>query len=243
MGKQLTIIPDVHGRPFWRRAVEAAPGDGKIVFLGDYLDPYPWEEITPGDATRMLREIIALKKERPADIGLLLGNHDMGYLDPDINFCRRDQFGAQRNKAILEDNLDLFDICHTEQMDGIPVLFTHAGIGASWIDRHRDILGDGPFLPESLNTMLHDGSLRPSLYGILSDASWSRGGDAPTGSPIWADIDEFLGGEPYLGGFFHVFGHSLHEGGPVMAGNAGVCLDCRQAFLLTEDPLALTPLP
>ena len=37
------IIPDVHGRDFWKDAANRFPGN--IVFLGDYLDPYPLEEI------------------------------------------------------------------------------------------------------------------------------------------------------------------------------------------------------
>ena len=82
MGKVLTIIPDVHGRSFWRRAVQDAPEDGTVIFLGDYLDPYPWEEITPGDATRMLQEIIALKMARPDRVVLILGNHDMDTSTP-----------------------------------------------------------------------------------------------------------------------------------------------------------------
>lgn len=39
-----TIIPDVHGRPFWRDAVldvDTTP----VVFLGDYLDPYPQDGV------------------------------------------------------------------------------------------------------------------------------------------------------------------------------------------------------
>lgn len=40
------IIPDVHGRDFWKDAANRFPGN--IVFLGDYLDPYPLEGISPG---------------------------------------------------------------------------------------------------------------------------------------------------------------------------------------------------
>ena len=46
----LVIIPDVHGRPFWREAVRLRPEE-EFIFLGDYLDPYPDEGIT-GDGTR-----------------------------------------------------------------------------------------------------------------------------------------------------------------------------------------------
>ena len=34
---KITIIPDFHGRPFWRDAVKDV-ADTPIVFLGDYLD-------------------------------------------------------------------------------------------------------------------------------------------------------------------------------------------------------------
>ena len=44
---KLTIIPDVHGRPFWRDAVKDV-ADTPVVFLGDYLDPYPQDMVTWG---------------------------------------------------------------------------------------------------------------------------------------------------------------------------------------------------
>ena len=36
----ITIIPDIHGRVFWKKAVDSASKDDTIVFLGDYLDMY-----------------------------------------------------------------------------------------------------------------------------------------------------------------------------------------------------------
>ena len=58
------IIPDVHGRPFWRTAVKGQEGE-KIIFLGDYVDPYDWEGILPGEAFKELKDIIEFKKEHP----------------------------------------------------------------------------------------------------------------------------------------------------------------------------------
>ena len=83
----MIIIPDVHGRRFWRDAVKGHEED-KIVFLGDYVDPYEWEGITPGDAFLELKDIIAFKKAHPDNVTLLLGNHDLGYLDYAICTCR-----------------------------------------------------------------------------------------------------------------------------------------------------------
>ena len=49
------IIPDVHGRTFWKYAIQQYPiekyPDIKIIFLGDYLDPYTsFEGITKNEA-------------------------------------------------------------------------------------------------------------------------------------------------------------------------------------------------
>ena len=42
---QILLIPDVHGRQFWKQPVMEVleNTNAKIVFLGDYLDVYPQE--------------------------------------------------------------------------------------------------------------------------------------------------------------------------------------------------------
>ena len=38
---KVLVIPDVHSRKFWRKAIADNIGNvDKIIFLGDYLDPY-----------------------------------------------------------------------------------------------------------------------------------------------------------------------------------------------------------
>ena len=59
----ITIIPDIHGRVFWKKAVDSASKDDTIVFLGDYLDMY-WVDS------------MDFKKSNPERVVLLLGNHD-----------------------------------------------------------------------------------------------------------------------------------------------------------------------
>ena len=66
----LTIIPDVHGRPFWRDAVHTRPDDD-FIFLGDYLDPYPDEGVSREDAFAGLLDIIEFKKRNPDRVTLL----------------------------------------------------------------------------------------------------------------------------------------------------------------------------
>lgn len=226
------IIPDVHGRRFWRKAVQGHE-DERIVFLGDYLDPYQREEITPGDSYRELRDIIAFKKAHPDNVVLLLGNHDLGYLDQSVCSCRRDIFGYDRNRRLLESNLDLFDLVHETDIDGTKVLFSHAGIRQEWVRYNDWLFCGGDFDPLVLNSMLHEPSLRDDLMLALSQVSLYRGGYDPVGSPVWADANELMDSGDFLPGYLHVFGHTAHKGGPVLIRTEqgdGWCMDCADAF-------------
>jgi len=49
------IVPDVHGRPFWK---DAKDYDCDIIFLGDYLDPYGFEGINNIQALDNFKEIL-----------------------------------------------------------------------------------------------------------------------------------------------------------------------------------------
>ena len=59
--ERLIIIPDVHGRDFWRETVEINAGE-EYIFLGDYLDPYDDEGITDAVAFGGLQDIIRFKQ-------------------------------------------------------------------------------------------------------------------------------------------------------------------------------------
>lgn len=237
MSKNWIIIPDVHGRTFWREAVRGRENEN-IIFLGDYLDPYPSEGITPEKAYRELLDIIDFKKEHMDNVVLLLGNHDLGYLDPEINMVRRDTKGAMRNYRILHENLNLFDLVHSAEIGGKRVLFSHAGIRNSWAEECARLFGSDRFEPSVLNEMLHS----PKKWSLLSSAlSWvssHRGGYDRCGSVVWTDLLEFAYNDDFLPGYTQVFGHTLHEGAPILVRGTdgeGLCMDCREAFMLDGD--------
>jgi len=72
----ILCIGDLHGRTFWKKAVEDNIDKvDKIIFIGDYLDPYPFEGITRKDAIRNFQEVIEFKRGSPEKVTLLLGNH------------------------------------------------------------------------------------------------------------------------------------------------------------------------
>lgn len=85
---KVLVIPDIHCRNFWRKTIsDNADKVDKVIFLGDYLDPYLNEiEENPelmeceyfGDSKnllKMLEDIISLKKNESDKYILLTGNH------------------------------------------------------------------------------------------------------------------------------------------------------------------------
>lgn len=231
------IIPDIHGRTFWKEAIKGHE-NGNIVFLGDYLDPYSFEGISPAQATLNLEEIIAFKKEHMNSVVLLLGNHDLGYLDRRVCKCRHDYPGEAYNRKLLLDNLELFDLVHITSIRTHKVLFSHAGLSKNWIRVNGSLFGDGRFSPGVLNEMLHDKSTHPNLMQALAQVSFYRGGYDDCGSPVWADANELLETGDFFPGYLHVFGHTLHAGGPVLIRaeqGDGWCMDCAEGFRMDQN--------
>ena len=70
------IIPDLHLREFWKDEVK--DWNGSIIFLGDYLDPYPyeWKDEYP-NSIQYLLDILNFKDQNPDRVTLLLGNHKL----------------------------------------------------------------------------------------------------------------------------------------------------------------------
>lgn len=124
---KIIIVPDVHGRTFWRLAKEKINEIDRVVFLGDYLDPYPVEDISPEKAIEELKKIINFKKEFSEKVILLIGNHDYHYMNllKEIFPCSRYDFkNAQKIEQIFNDNQELFQVLYKEGK----YLFSHAGV-------------------------------------------------------------------------------------------------------------------
>lgn len=62
---KIIIIPDLHGREFWRGAANDMDVDTQVVFLGDYLDPYEDDWIYWSDAFQGFKDAIAFKEAHP----------------------------------------------------------------------------------------------------------------------------------------------------------------------------------
>jgi hypothetical protein len=105
------ILGDIHGSTFWKTAVAENPYC-RYVFLGDYLDGK--DDMNFYSEIANLQEIINFKKANPDNVILLLGNHDLMYIEYE--------------EPLFVDNLPLFQNAY--QSDNI--VFTHAGIVHKW---------------------------------------------------------------------------------------------------------------
>ena len=213
---KILIVPDVHGRAFWHRAMELVDQVDQIVFLGDYLDPYSHEGISFDLALEEFNKILEFKKEYPELVTLLVGNHDMHYIIEDFMDCSR------RNTAMLDQlhklynsNLDLFNLIHIED----DWLFSHAGVYKGWMDKYE-------FTLEDLNLKTFLGSHWPAL----EDLSMYRGGYNYVGSCVWADIRESLKNELFPG-YKQVVGHTQLNEKPYITDKI-MCVDVRRCFIL-----------
>ena len=224
----LLVIPDVHGRNFWREAVNRRNWS-HVLFLGDYTDPYPHEHITVEDAYASLLDIIGFARTAPSEVTLLLGNHDMHYMS---NMFKRLAKGsryshrmAERYIAAFRGNYQLFGLAFEAEYEGERCLFTHAGVVPEWYDSHARLIGT--LSADNLN------ALATTAEGVmaLSDVGWSRGGLAPAGGPLWADCDEMRAREGWP---YQVFGHTQnYENQPVVTPHYA-CVDTHRAYLLGE---------
>jgi len=230
----MIIIPDIHGRSFWHGIVAAYP-DEQFLFLGDYIDPYPWEGLKPTDGIEQLERVIALKRSNPSRVILLLGNHDLAYIYPStIKASRHNSFYEDTIQQIFVDNLECFQMAYAKQIAGKEYVFSHAGFHPAWVESHASVFNKAnsySTLVSLCNELLRGEDI--SFICSLADISASRYGSSASGSMIWADEEEYVG-IPLPKHVYQVFGHTQQDESAIIT-SYYACLDCRMGFQLNEE--------
>lgn len=235
------IIPDVHGRDFWREPVKKVLEDtsAHIVFLGDYTDGYPQEWDIEFDYLQHtvdnFKQILDLKKQYPDRITLLIGNHDCGYaIGDDICSSRMDRLHRRELEKLFQENKESFQLAYECDIASKHIIFSHAGILKGWADM---IWGDEAKDPEfNIVERLNNAWLTDD-YAILDTLgdydSWRGWGGYQYGSPVWSDIRSWaeVTLEETYG--FNIVGHTQLQR-PVVLGQIAD-LDCRKAFYLDDQ--------
>ena len=123
---KLLIVPDVHGRDFWMNPCKDIKKYDKIIFLGDYHDPYPFQVSEHTSRKRLREDLVPFVENNRDKVVCLLGNHDCNYTIG-VMADRHDHFNHDQVKALLERmNLQL------AYQEG-NFLFTHSGVNSEYI--------------------------------------------------------------------------------------------------------------
>jgi len=252
----LLVIADLHGRKFWRKVIaDNSDKVDKVIFLGDYLDPYMNEIEEDTDSMEcndfydcynlmnMLNDIISLKKNEPDKYILLTGNHTDSYIWPKFKAATRTDYrNWEKYHKFITDNLSFFNLVWIEN----DVIFSHAGISQGWAERvwkKLEYPADELSSVMEIAVMLRDTPLTEftnDYINIISDISHYRYGDMFYGSCEWADLREHIDkvidpqNNKFIGkgedGIFQVFGHTQLKDKLVC--DKWACLDCRKAFII-----------
>lgn len=185
------VLPDIHGRDFWKESCKNIDQFTKVIFLGDYFDPYDFENISVTDCIDNFKEILELKKNNMDKVVLLLGNHDYPYYS-DVYYhfskyhCRHSKFYHNEITDLFVKNKEYFKLCHVEG----DILFTHAGIESGWLYNvvgcnEKSNIND---ICNVINELQDNIEGQHKLYMITS----KRGGWNKYGSCIWTDIHDMM---------------------------------------------------
>lgn len=247
---KLLVIPDVHGRTFWEDILPYVNTNEyeKIIFLGDYLDPYPIENISNKQAYNNFHKILDLKKENKDKIILLLGNHDLGYLDDNICNCRKIKELDEEIFYTFLDNKDLFNITYRLEAKDKTILFSHAGFTRTFIEIMKNTFMDDNEWAciDSLDEWFHQNVAKHvrKVYNLFAFCGRERGGMHPTGSCVWADTNETICSESCLDNTIQIFGHTRLDHIPMYTSMNKTmnCIDSQRVFIFDTETLELSEL-
>ena len=217
---KILIVPDIHGRSFWHRAEELVNDVDKIVFLGDYLDPYGYEGITFDMALEEFEKILEFKDKYNDKVVLLIGNHDCHYISTSFMDCSRLNYLKRQDiHELYMKHIDKFNLVWEYDK----WLFSHAGVHQEWMELCQFTIDD-----------LKDfKTFREENFPSLACLSFYRGGWNTVGSCVWADLRESIKHE-LLPEFHHIVGHTQLEANPYRDKNI-TCVDVRRCFILDTE--------
>lgn len=242
----ILLIGDIHGRNFWKKPIQDVI-DGKldverIIFIGDYFDPYPSEGITEMDAIKNFLDLYDTVTNNLSShmYRFLVGNHDFHY----ISDYFYDMAGSTRYSDKYENTikgffkdvmkpLDMRFACR-EDIGGETVYFSHAGISNSWYKELKSKYDKDEWDVLFTTKVSDKVDKRDKFVRLLGQIGEMRGGYNKTGSCLWCDIREFYDDKRIGDCKMQIFGHTNVGEVPVMYKDFA-CIDCSTACILMDD--------
>jgi len=196
MIKSILSIGDVHGLSNWKDFIfgggyekwrsdqdHSVIKHDKIIFIGDYFDSFT---VPNAEMKHNIMEIIHLKETLGDRVVLLLGNHDIHYIDKKYRCSGiRPEMWFDFNE-IMRMNSHLFQAAYQYK----DILWSHAGLTrGSWEIYKRFLDEEGikyEDYADALN-ILYKMNYEPIFY-----AGYGRGGSSRNPGIFWADKRELI---------------------------------------------------
>ena len=211
---KILIIPDVHGRDFWIEPCSHIDEFDKVIFLGDYHDPYPFEVSQETSRNRLRDQLLPFVLEHRDKVVCLFGNHDGNYLvgtmADRLDSYHKEEVAEYMNKMNIK-------LIHIEGK----YLFSHSGVLPKWLENN--------------NLTLKDLETLPFNHPALMNVSPIRGGWSEVGGCVWGDVREYAVCE-HLPDYYQIFGHSQQVKNAIITKD-WADLDCRKAFTLIDGEI------
>ena len=233
------LVFDVHEDVAWLRSViEKERGNFDHLLLGgDYFDAF--RRPSGGGATLMCATLLDLRREFGRDLTVLLGNHDISYLEVRPAVLRQrspgmtaytasgfSQYKAEHIARLIEarwwDDCRLFGVVNG-------YLVSHAGVAAAFWPHQPTVAASLAALQAQAVEAMSDLRIFHPLLGV----GVPRGGNQPFGGLTWLDFNrEFQDDLPLP----QIFGHTPSPVGARRRGRSW-CLDGGQTCygLLRRD--------
>lgn len=239
----ILVVPDLHGREhLLNKAIDCFNKceNTPIVFLGDYLDPYPSDFLHPmtaeSECFSVFKDLLEFAKENPDDVTLLLGDHEAHYVGLSMDTARFSYERAWDIFAELDKNRDLFVGAFIYNN----AIFTHAGISETWLKIHHIDKEEPEFVAKFINNEVKFSEVLkiPHYWDFeesptpIGDIGRARGGNSPVGGPLWCDIDEIYNTSAFKDQITQIFAHSqLRQTGSFIHKDNFYMCDSRDVFI------------
>ena len=193
------IIGDIHGRNIWKEIVSKESYD-RVIFVGDYFDSF---DIPGLDQIHNFNEICNFAKSSEKEVVLLVGNHDLHYMNIGQKYSGF-QPGFQFDiSSILSENNNLLQMIY--RFDN--VIATHAGVSPVWMDENFGDSWSFDDLADKINELFR---YRPRSFRF---SGFDPYGDDPRQSPVWIRPSSLLKSNTrnkslIKDHFIQVFGHT-----------------------------------
>ena len=200
-------IGDSHGYDNWRHSInyfnENDANDidlyDYIIFVGDYTDDFTLSNVI---IKHNLLEIINLKLKYPEKVILLIGNHDLQYINTlSEENIKKHHCSGFRSEAHMDLHIIFKRYSNLFQMAfqlGNHI-WSHAGIHKGWwhynVGDKKYVIRNGEpdkrfLIPKDLDIATTLNTLYEYNHDRLFDCGFYRGGTCKVGGPFWCDKNE-----------------------------------------------------